>query len=103
MVVNVLNEQLEVVTSITSIDSDFGISLNSGYRTIRCDIGALPLIPGFYRLSVGITQAYGALAWDVLEPIPGFKIEAQQTQAWLQSNGRPGVLLIDSCKWMYQN
>ena len=103
VVINVLNEQLEVLTSITSIDSGFGISLDPGFHTIRCDIGALPLMPGYYRLSVGITQSYGVLAWDVLEPIPGFWLEPQRSPAWLQSNGRPGVLLLDGCKWMHQN
>jgi lipopolysaccharide transport system ATP-binding protein len=103
VVINVLNEQLEVVTSISSIDSDFRISLEPGFHTIRCEIGALPLMPGYYRLSVGITQSYGVLAWDVLEPIPGFRIEPRQTRAWLQSSERPGVLLLDGCKWMHQN
>ena len=103
VVINVLNEQLEVLTSITSIDTDFGISLDPGFHTIRCDIGFLPLMPGFYRLSVGITQSYGVLAWDVIEPIPGFRIEPQQTPAWLQSTGRPGVLLLEGCKWRHQD
>ena len=102
VVINVLNEQLEVLTSITSVDSDFGISLDPGFHTIRCDVGALPLMPGYYRLAVGITQSYGALAWDVLEPIPGFRIEPQQSATWLQSGERPGVVLLDSCKWMLQ-
>jgi ABC-type polysaccharide/polyol phosphate transport system ATPase subunit len=102
LVINVLNEQLEVLTSITSIDSDFGVSLDPGFHTIRCDVGALPLMPGYYRLSVGITQSYGALAWDVLEPIPGFRIEPQQSPTWLQSGERPGVVLLDGCKWMLQ-
>jgi lipopolysaccharide transport system ATP-binding protein len=102
VVINVLNEQLEVLTSITSIDSDFGISLVPGFHTIRCDVGVLPLMPGYYRLSVGITQSYGALAWDVLEPIPGFRIEPQESPTWLQSGERPGVVLLDGCKWMLQ-
>ena len=102
IVINVLSEQLEVLTSITSIDSDFGVSLDPGFHTIRCDVGALPLMPGYYRLSVGITQSYGALAWDVLEPIPGFRIEPQQSPTWLQSGERPGVVLLDGCKWMLQ-
>jgi lipopolysaccharide transport system ATP-binding protein len=102
LVINVLNEQLEVLTSITSVDSDFAVSLDPGFHTIRCDVGALPLMPGYYRLSVGITQSYGALAWDVLEPIPGFRIEPQQSATWLQSGERPGVVLLDGCNWMLQ-
>src|SRR5438105_5040847 len=39
VVINVLSEQLEVLTSITSIDSGFGISLDPGLHTIRCDVG----------------------------------------------------------------
>jgi lipopolysaccharide transport system ATP-binding protein len=102
IVVNVLNEQMEVLTSIISTDSGFDISLKSGVHAIRCDIGILPLMPGYYRLSVGIAQSQGVLAWDVLEPLPGFRIESNQNSAWLQSADRPGVLLLDSCKWMHQ-
>jgi lipopolysaccharide transport system ATP-binding protein len=101
IVVNVLNEQLEVLTSITSTDSDFAMSLNPGLHTIRCDIGVLPLMPGYYRLSVGVAESHTALAWDVLEPIPGFRIEADQSAAWLQAADRPGVLLLDDCKWAH--
>jgi lipopolysaccharide transport system ATP-binding protein len=102
MVVNILNEQMEVLTSITSADSGFDISLESGVHTIRCDVGILPLVPGYYRLSVGVTQSRTALAWDVLEPLPGFRIEADQNSAWLQSSDRPGVLFLDGCKWSQQ-
>ena len=38
-----LNEQMEVLTSIISTDSGFDISLKSGVHTIRCDVGVLPL------------------------------------------------------------
>ena len=69
IVVNVLDEQMEVLSSIISTDSDFNIALNSGVHTIRCDIGTLPLVPGYYRLSIGIAESYGVLAWDVLEPL----------------------------------
>jgi hypothetical protein len=103
IVVNVLNEQMEVLTSIISTDSGFDISLNSGRHAIHCDIGILPLMPGYYRLSVGIAQSQGVLAWDVLEPLPGFRIESNQSSAWLQSADRPGVLLLDSCKWVHQS
>jgi lipopolysaccharide transport system ATP-binding protein len=99
VVVNIFNDQMEVITSLMSTDSDFEISLDVGDHSIRCDAGVLPLMPGYYRLSVGVAQSGGALAWDVLEPLPGFRIEASQNCAWLQSSDRPGVLLFDSCRW----
>jgi lipopolysaccharide transport system ATP-binding protein len=99
LVVNVLNDQMEVITSLISTDSHFEISLDVGDHSIRCDAGLLPLMPGNYRLSVGVAQSGGVLAWDVLEPLPGFRIEASQNSAWLQSSDRPGVLLFDTCRW----
>lgn len=102
IVINILNDQMEVLTSIASADSGFDVSLDSGFHTIRCDIGVVPLMPRDYRLSVGIAQSHGVLAWDVLEPIPGFRIEGKQNCAWLQASNRPGVLLLDCCKWKEQ-
>jgi lipopolysaccharide transport system ATP-binding protein len=102
IVINILNDQMEILTSIASADSGFDVSLDSGFHTIRCDIGLLPLMPRDYRFSVGIAQSHGVLAWDVLEPIPGFRIEGRQNSAWLQASDRPGVLLLDCCKWREQ-
>jgi lipopolysaccharide transport system ATP-binding protein len=99
IVINILSDDMEVLTSIASADSGFDISLDSGLHTIRCDLGVLPLMPRDYRLSVGIAQSHGVLAWDVLEPIPGFRIEGKRNSAWLQGSDRPGVLLLDCCKW----
>jgi lipopolysaccharide transport system ATP-binding protein len=99
IVVNILNDQLEVLTSIVSSDSGLELSLEPGIHTIRCDVGILPLMPGYYRLSVGIAESQGILAWDVLEPLPGFRIEPTNDSDWLQTTDRPGVVLLDSCKW----
>jgi lipopolysaccharide transport system ATP-binding protein len=102
IVINVLNEQLEVLTSIISTDSGFDLSLDSGFHMIRCDLGVLPLMPGNYLLSLGVAQSQAVLAWDVVEPLPGFRIEGTRNTAWLQSPDRPGVLLLDTCKWTRQ-
>ena len=102
IVINVLNEQLEVLTSIISSDSGFDLSLDSGFHTIRCNLGVLPLMPGYYLLSIGVAQSQAVLAWDVVEPLPGFRIEGTRNSAWLQSPDRPGVLLLDTCIWTRQ-
>jgi lipopolysaccharide transport system ATP-binding protein len=102
IVINVLNEQLEVLTSIISTDSGFDLSLDSGFHMIRCNLGVLPLMPGYYLLSIGVAQSQAVLAWDVVEPLPGFRIEGTRNSAWLQSPDRPGVLLLDACIWTRQ-
>jgi len=103
IVINILNEQMEVLASIVSADSGFDVSLDSGFHTMRCEVGVVPLMPRDYRLSVGVAQSHGVLAWDVLEPVPGFRIDGKQSSAWLQASDRPGVLLLDSCKWSQQS
>jgi lipopolysaccharide transport system ATP-binding protein len=99
IVINVLNESMEVLTSIVSTDSGFDLSVGRGLHTIRCDVGVLPIVPGYYLLSVGVAQSRAVLAWDVLESLPGFRIECKQDAGWLQSSDRPGVLLLDKCRW----
>jgi lipopolysaccharide transport system ATP-binding protein len=101
LVVNILNEQVEVLATIISADNGAYFSLDPGVHTIRCDVGALPLVPGDYRLSVGIAQSSNVLAWDVLEALPGFRLDSQQNPAWLQSPDRAGVLLLDRCTWKH--
>jgi len=102
VVINVLDEQLEVITSIASADRGFGLSLPAGSHTISCNVPRLPLMPGYYRLSVGVAQSSGALAWDVIEPLPGFRIEANDAVGHLQTTDRPGVVLLDGCEWGVQ-
>ena len=97
--ISVLNEQLEIIATVISTDCGFNIALGVGAHTIRCDIPALPLIPGDYQLNVAIAESAGVLSWDVLESIPGFRIEGGQSAAWLQASDRPGVLFIDNTKW----
>ena len=90
VVINVLDEQLEIITSIASADCGFGLSLPAGSHTISCGVPRVPLMPGYYRLSVGVAQSSGALAWDVIEPLPGFRIEANDVAGQLQTTDRPG-------------
>jgi lipopolysaccharide transport system ATP-binding protein len=99
IVINVLNEQLQPITTLVSSDSGFYFTLDTGHHAIRCNAGALPLVPGEYCLSVGTAQAGGGLAWDVLEALPGFRIDGHQNAAWLQYPSRPGTLLFDRCEW----
>ena len=99
IVINVLNEQLEILTSIVSSDSRFGLALRPGTHTISCNIPRLPLMPGYYRLSVGIAESANVLAWDVIEPLPGFRIEADSSDDWVKTTNRPGVVLFDRCEW----
>ncbi|MGA7711095.1 MAG: ABC transporter ATP-binding protein [Rhizomicrobium sp.] len=99
IVISVLNEQLEIIATVISTDFGFNIVLGVGVHTIRCDIPALPLIPGDYQLNVAVAESAGVLSWDVLESVPGFRIEGGQNTAWLQASDRPGVLLIDNTEW----
>ena len=94
----VLNEQLEPVTTLASADSRFLYSLPPGKHTIRCDVGPLPLIPQDYRLTIGVGQK-GQLSWDVMESIPGFRIDGNCNDAWINWPNRPGVVLFDNCEW----
>ena len=93
----VVTEQLEPVTALASADSDFFYALPPGRHTIHCNAGVLPLIPGDYLLTIGVGQM-GQLAWDVLETIPGFRMDLQNA-AWMKWPDRPGVVLFDSCNW----
>jgi lipopolysaccharide transport system ATP-binding protein len=99
VVINILDEQLAVLTSIASADCGFGLSLPTGSHTISCSVARVPLMPGYYRLSVGVAQSAGALAWDVIEPLPGFRVEANDMAGQLQTTNRPGVILLDNCEW----
>ena len=97
--INIFNEQLEAITTLASADSEYTFTLAPGQHTIRCNAGALPLIPGDYRLRVGTAQKGGGLAWDALEMLPGFRIEGYHNRAWINWPSRPGVVLFDSCDW----
>lgn len=100
--INILNEHLEIVTTLMSADDNFHVSLGAGVHRIRCNVGAMPLSPGEYMLTVGTAQAGGGLAWDVIEALPGFRIDGDQNAAWLKAPDRPGILLLDSCRWTSQ-
>jgi lipopolysaccharide transport system ATP-binding protein len=99
LVINILNEQLEVLTSLTSTDSGFEFPLAPGTHVISCDVAHLPLMPGYYRLSVGIAESSGVLAWDVVEPIPGFRVEVTDKSGRIHTMNRPGVILMNNCQW----
>jgi len=92
-----INERLEPVTTLASADSEFFYALRPGRHTIRCNAGTVPLIPGDYFLTIGVGQM-GQLAWDVVETIPGFRVDFHNT-AWMKWPDRPGVVLFDNCKW----
>jgi lipopolysaccharide transport system ATP-binding protein len=102
IVINVLNDRLEPITTLTSSDSEYFFTFAPGQYTVRCEAGALPLIPGNYRFNVGVAQRGGALAWDVLEAVPGFRIEGYRNTAWTNWPNRPGVVLFDCCEWSEQ-
>ncbi|MEJ8572841.1 polysaccharide ABC transporter ATP-binding protein [Microbaculum marinum] len=97
--INVFNEQLEAITTLASGDSGFAFTGGPGRRTVRCNAGPLPLIPGEYRLTVGAAQKGGGLAWDVLETMPGFRIDGHENAAWMNWPRRPGLVLFDQCRW----
>jgi lipopolysaccharide transport system ATP-binding protein len=94
----ILNEQLESITTLASADSGFFYTLPPGRHTIHCEAGVLPLIPGDYRLTIGVGQK-GQLSWDLLESVPGFRMEGFRNRAWINWPSRPGVLLYDNCEW----
>jgi lipopolysaccharide transport system ATP-binding protein len=97
--INIFNEQLEAITTLASADSEYTFTLAPGQHTIRCNAGALPLVPGDYRLRVGTAQNGGGLAWDALEMLPGFRIEGHNNRAWINWPSRPGMVLFDRCSW----
>jgi lipopolysaccharide transport system ATP-binding protein len=94
----ILNQQLEPVTTLASADSGFCYTLRPGGHTIRCYAGALPLVPGDYRITIGTGQM-NRLSWDVLEVMPGFRVDGIRNAAWMGWPGRPGVVLFDHCGW----
>jgi lipopolysaccharide transport system ATP-binding protein len=97
--INIFNDQLEPITTLASADAGFFYTLPPGMHTIHCNAGPLPLVPGDYRLSVGVAEKGGGLAWDVLETMPGFRIEGFRNTAWINWPDRPGVVLFDNCEW----
>lgn len=99
VVFNILNEQMEVMATIISADAASRFSLTPGRHTIRCTIDVPPLLPGSYRLNVGIAQTGSVLAWDVLEGLPGFRIDASEDRAWMESPDRAGLLLLQGSRW----
>jgi lipopolysaccharide transport system ATP-binding protein len=101
--VSILNEQMEVVTSLLSTDNGLDLPLEPGLHSIQCKTGPLPLMPGDYRLNVGIAESRGTLCWDVLEPLPGFRVEAKQFGSLIDSADRTGVLLLAGCTWTHRD
>ncbi len=94
----VLAEDLQPIATLASIDADFECSWRPGRHTVRCTARALPLMPGDYRLTVG-AGLKGALAFDVVENLPGFSVDGSRNAAWMKWPDRPGVLLADQCGW----
>jgi len=93
------NEQFEPITALASADAGFVYKLAPGRHTIHCNAGPVPLIPGEYRISIGVAENGGKLAWDVLEVLPGFRIDGTRNDAWMHWPGRPGVVLLEYCEW----
>lgn len=96
--INILDEQLQPIVTLAAVDSGYSFALSPGLCTIRCNAGVLPLIPGEYHLNVGTGQM-GQLSWDVLEALPGFRVDGHKNAAWINWPNRPGVVLFDKCEW----
>jgi len=96
--INLYNEQLQPIATLASADRAFSFALEPGRHTVRLNAGVLPLMPGAYFLSVGAAER-GILSWDVLEILPGFRIDGHNSAAWMSWPDRPGVILADQGEW----
>jgi hypothetical protein len=99
IVIDILDEKLEVITALASFDADYEFAFEPGNYTIRCNIPSIPLIPGFYHLNVSVAEPHQRSSWDVLELIPGFHIEGDESLGWMKWPRRPGVVLLQKCEW----
>ncbi len=99
VVIRLLDESLQTVATVMSSDDDRCFSRGPGPHQLNCELAQMPLAPGTYLLSVGAAQAGGRLAWDVIEPLPGFRVTGEASDAWLRWPERPGVLFVDGSKW----
>lgn len=99
MAFNILNEQMDVIATLMSTDAGCRFSLAPGTHSVRCTLAVPPLIPGNYRINVGVAQSSGVLAWDVLEGLPGFRLDGSDTPAWIESPDRAGSLLLTASQW----
>lgn len=46
-----------------------------------------------------VAERGGGVAWDVLESLPGFRIDGHDHAGWVGWPDRPGVILYDDCAW----
>ncbi|HEY1426096.1 MAG TPA: ABC transporter ATP-binding protein [Caulobacteraceae bacterium] len=99
VVVNVLNENLEIITTLMSSDDDRFYALGRGLHAIHCEFGPLALVPGPYFLNIGVAQTGGRLSWDALHAAPGFRMAGEDSPAWLRWPQRPGTMLLRNVKW----
>jgi lipopolysaccharide transport system ATP-binding protein len=97
----VLDEDLQTIATFVSSDARFASDWDAGAHIVRCVAGPLSLMPGDYRLTVGVSQ-HGRLAYDVLENLPGFRVDGSRNAAWMNWPDRPGILLVDDCQWSGQ-
>jgi lipopolysaccharide transport system ATP-binding protein len=98
-VVNVVNDNLEVIATMMSSDDEHLFAAAPGAHALRCEVGPLPLVPGDYRLNVGVAPTGHRLAWDVLNGLPGFRMGGEDSAAWLRWPQRPGAMWLTDAKW----
>ncbi|HEY1750125.1 MAG TPA: polysaccharide ABC transporter ATP-binding protein [Caulobacteraceae bacterium] len=99
VVINLLNENLDVVTTLMSTDDRCLFSAGVGLQHIRCEVGPLPLAPGEYLLNVATAQLGGRLSWDALNTLPGFRMGGESTAEWLRWPQRPGSTWLRNALW----
>jgi lipopolysaccharide transport system ATP-binding protein len=97
--VYVLNEQMSVIAVMHSSDAGVRLTAPPGIYKIRCAVDGAPLMPGDYFLTVGFNQSPSELAWEMIEGIPGFRVEGDHCRPWLENPDRGGLLLLSEAKW----
>jgi lipopolysaccharide transport system ATP-binding protein len=65
-----MNERGERVTTALSLDQRFRLSLSPGAQVVSCKVQGLPLSPGRFTLTIGVTENTNTKALDVIVDYP---------------------------------
>jgi lipopolysaccharide transport system ATP-binding protein len=71
---SIMNQQGERVATFLSSDRGDQMSIREGASAAECRIHGLPLSPGRYSLTIGVTETIGATALDVIVDYPALEV-----------------------------
>lgn len=91
------------VTRILSVDQDVRFSSPPGRHIIGCEVKDLPLTPGEYLITMGISQSPETATWDIVADYPLFRVEDRAGDVLYAPNRRWGIVHWDKVNWSFPN